>query len=160
MLIVANPHSIPARRAPHFMLHYASTLGLNTPWRFFSPNPPIGERYLEYEVHKEGAFSEDGFDEEAFSYHYWPPKPSSLLFQANINRAFTHSIATTSSEERLRDFFIPWLCRKHPEAYSISIQAKTKRLPSIEIAQIKKTRFEFLSESYDFSLKEHLCSDH
>ena len=69
MILVANPSSLLSRMAPHFMISYASTLGLNTTWQFFSPNP-MGERYLEYEIHTE---NEPTFDDEQY-YHYWPPQ--------------------------------------------------------------------------------------
>ena len=147
MLIVANPNSIPSRQAPNFMLHYTNTLGLNTTWQFFSPNP-MGERYLEYTIYSAS-------NKEDFSDHHWPPRAK--IRQEKKNRLFTHSLYSTANEQHTRDVFIPWLCRKHPTAFSIFLQAKTKSLPSIEVAQIDKKKFKFLSKSHDLPLKEYLC---
>ena len=164
MLVVANPGSILSREIPYFMIHYANTLGLNTTWQFFSPNPG-GERYLEYEVHLDDGMSDEElvWDEvmgDKDKYHYWPPKPGMGMLRENINRCFYHSLLSTFGEQRIKDVFIPWACRKHPEAYSISIRGKTKALPTIEVAQIENKSFEHLSKSYDFELKEHICPGH
>lgn len=152
MILVANPSSLLSRMAPHFMISYASTLGLNTTWQFFSPNP-MGERYLEYEIHTE---NEPAFDDEQY-YHYWPPKAESGMARENRNRAFYHSLFSTLNSNNIEEIFIPWACRRHPEALSISIRGETRSLPSIEVAGIKKKRFKDLSKSYGFNLEEHTC---
>ena len=190
MVVVSNPGSILSRSLPHFMISYASTLGLNTTWRFFSPNP-AGERYIEYEVHfNNEEFNDDDIggdhsdsegdgggsdsdggngsnsdghrsnddDMEIHEYH-WPPRSSEGMLRVNINRSFSHSVAATLSEETIKYIFIPWVCRKHPKAHSISVLVQTKTLPSIEAAQIKNKKIEHLAKVHDFPLKEYTCPE-
>lgn len=181
MLIVANPDSIPSRRASNLMFYYANTLGLNTTWQFFSPNP-MGERYLEYEVHYDDEWadslnsnsqphSEESADEGMelegegerggkWTHHYWPPRHHVKMSQEIKNRIFSHSVHSTLNETLAEDIFIPWVCRKHPKARSISLKAETKSLPSIEVAQINKKKFKFLAQSYELALKEFPCPRH
>ena len=145
------------------MINYANTLGLNTTWQFFSPNP-AGERYLQYEINLDDGMSDEEIvwneDIRGPKYHYWPPKQDTPILKENLNRMFYHSLLSTFGEHRIKDVFIPWVCRKHPEAYSIFIRGKTKTLPTIEAAHIKNKDFKYLSQSYDFELKEHICPKH
>ena len=165
VLILPNPHSIVGNRLAGFFTPYANTLGLNTTWKFFAPNPTPNIFY-EYEViswdwfygggdfEGEGEFEDEGgFEDEVeldFEFgksHRWPPDPAleRRFLADNYNRLVYHSRFVNVSEERMGRFFIPWLCRKHPYAVGISVITVTELVPSIDRSRLDRGNFEDLT---------------
>ena len=73
---------------------------------------------------------------------------------------FMHSVLSTFSEDRVKNLFITWVCRKHPEAYSISIREETQKLTAISVAHVKDENFKRLLQPHDVELKEYICPQH
>lgn len=128
VLTVPNPQSYLTREVASFILPYANTLSINTPWQFFSPEPS-SYVYYEYEV------IPDSLDEEMKTYQ-WPPKDRSEYLIDNYMRLIYHSRFSTSSEQRIHQFFLPWLCRYHPEAREITMRIMSEELVSLDKAVI------------------------
>ena len=164
IFVFANQGSILHQTLPHFMINYATTLIFNSKWQFFAPNPMVDERYLKYEISLDDKVSAEKVvqneDTTKIKYHYWPPKPNTKIFQENWNRMFIHSVLSTSSEDKVKNLFIPWACRKHSEAYSISIRKERRKLTTINVARVKDENFKRLLQPHDVELKEYICPQH
>lgn len=128
VLLMPNHHSFVHREFGWLFLPYANTLGLNTPWQFFSPDPS-SHVYFEYEVIPESI-------DRDIEKHRWPPEDKSRYLVDNYMRLIYHSRFTTSSKERIETFLIPWLCRHHPGAREITVTTMSEELVSLDKARI------------------------
>ena len=131
ILILPNGSSLMGRKLGRYFIPYANTFALNTAWVFFSPGPaPM--YYLEYEVEKGGASTFADPEAESPKYQY-PPKRRDL-FDDGYNRRLYEMRFFSLNEDRLRQTLVPYLCRQHPEAESITIQSVVERVQDIERA--------------------------
>lgn len=147
VVLLPNPGSILARAFAPILNPYAATLAINSPWRFFAPNPGR-HRYIEVELTKP-----DG-DTETF---FWPPRERDDILTENYNRRTNHSIMTTSTVERLHKYFAPWICRRFPDAESFSMRPVVIDIPSIEKAGIIDKKFAELEARVDFPPQRFDC---
>ena len=157
VVLLPNPYSVVGRVFTPLFTTYASTLGMNTTWQFFSPNP-MPHRYLSYtfsssETAEEADKVIEGEDED----HYWPPRDRSQIWRENYNRQVYHSVVTTVLRDKTPTHLIPWLCQRHPGAVSISLYAHAKQLPSIERAKIEGKSIAEMAEIQDMNLGEFSC---
>ncbi|MCB0362435.1 MAG: hypothetical protein KDD35_06925, partial [Bdellovibrionales bacterium] len=118
VVLLPNPKSIAVRSFGSWISAYGSTLGVNTPWMFFSPSPAFGQ-YLAYEL-LEGSEDEDRTESIEGS-HFWPPRRGQIISSLNRQRLLYHSFLTSLSPQRIRDFLVPWLCRLHEGTEGISL---------------------------------------
>lgn len=134
-LVLPNQRSYIEQHFGFLFYPYSNTLGLNTPWQFFSPNPSRNIWY-EYEV----IYDNDSFaneyrhlDERDTVIHRWPPgtKNTSML-APNHMRLVYHSRFSTSSDERKLLFFANYFCRKHMGATAIGIKTYSEEPPTLE----------------------------
>jgi hypothetical protein len=146
--------SILERTLGPFLYPYASTLGLNTTWQFFSPNP-ASSNYLEYEVYYP---QEPGRDEVRFETYQWPPKSRKGIIGENYNRRVYHSMISTIDADRTTKFLVPWLCRKHKGAQSIALRKVLTVLPEMESAQLRHgDRVSDFSKQVEVPSEEYFC---
>jgi hypothetical protein len=130
VVILPNPESIVNRVLSPIIVPYGSFLGVNTTWRFFSPNPLV--RLLVYEVFSRNA---DGVL-EGKTYRY-PRTLQEEGLRETFNRKFSNSMFMMARLEYITDVLRPSLCKWHPEAETIAISMTGRVLSSIE-----KTKFE------------------
>lgn len=130
-LVLPNPRSYIEQHFGFLFYPYSSTLGINTPWQFFSPNPSRNVWY-EYETVFEN-------QENDLIPHRWPPDPNtSKMLTPNHMRLVYHSRFSTSSEERKLQFFANYFCRIHPGATAISLKTFVEEPPTMELAAISE----------------------
>ncbi len=149
VLLFPNPSSILSRNLSFFFNDYGNLLGLNTTWQFFSPNPGA-MKYIDYDVIVE---KEDEFDIKNYQF---PPQGSQRNLKPNHSRLFYFAVRMVSSGENISRFFIPYLCRKHPEATSIAIKTVEKRILPIE--RVKLAQDDLLDEEGDYRLPDQELS--
>jgi hypothetical protein len=132
VIILPNSSSLLGRKLGRYFIPYANTFALNTAWVFFSPGPaPM--YYLEYEVEmpsNDDVSSDITLDPPKYQY---PPKRKDL-FDDGYNRRLYEMRFFSLNDERLRRGLIPYLCRQHPGAESVTIQSIVERVPDIERA--------------------------
>lgn len=135
VLILPNGSSLLGRKLARFLTPYANTLALNASWIFFSPAPtPMFT--LEYEVEMadgtELHSAEVGADGEPAKFQFPPQRKD--LFDDGYSRRLTLVRFFSINDERVRRNLIPYLCRSHPGARSISIRPVVERVPDLETA--------------------------
>jgi len=126
--VLPNPESILYRKLSFIYEAYGNFFGMNTTWRFFSPNPLV--RRVSYEVfsrNSKGAL-------EGHSENY-PQRVDQENFRETHNRKFAHGLILITRLDILKNTFAPYICRKHPGAESVAFYAEGRELPTIESAQ-------------------------
>lgn len=139
ILIMPNPGSLLGRKFSRYLTDYSNTLGLNTTWQFFSPGPaPVF--YLEYEVE-----TADTGNEEPKSFQF-PERRRASYYDELYNRTlYAMRFFVLSPPETFGKYFVPWLCRKYPDAQTLSIRTVGEPVVNIERATGDES-FEELSE--------------
>lgn len=127
-----NTQSLLSRKLDRYLLPYANTFNMNTPWQFFSPFPGP-KMYIEYEV-SNTQMSEGGATEVDSKKYYWPPQDRSKIDWDNFRRRLYSSRFLSMDEKRLKEAFIPWVCRQHPDAMMVSLDVIMAPVPNIEKA--------------------------
>ncbi len=135
ILILPNSDSILSRQISPWLAPYANTFGLNTSWRFFSPEPSPAVYFI-YDAIDEQKIK-NFWHEREFVTGSWPPLTPKGMWTENIKRLVYHSRFTTSSQERTEVFFGSLLCRFYPEAGTISVRTIIKEIPSLEKAKFE-----------------------
>ncbi len=157
-LILPNQRSYIEQHFGFLFYPYSSTLGLNTPWQFFSPNPSRNVWY-EYEVvydHNDVGGEQKKIEDGSMIYRWPPGSEKSNMLLPNHMRLVYHSRFSTSSEERKLLFFANYFCRKHKGAQAISLKTYAEEPPTLEklaidgrnIEELKNIR-EWPAEMYD-----------
>jgi hypothetical protein len=126
VFILPNPESLLFRQTEKIFVNYGNTLGLNTTWRFFSPNPMI--QMLEYEL------TDSSGDTEGVPYRY-PVSKAVEGSRESYNRKLNNSMYMMENPEFLREFLGPFLCKKHPGAHGLRVYSVRREFPTLEIAQ-------------------------
>lgn len=168
VVVMPNSNSVIGRMVPHFFQKLSHTLVISYPWTFFSPDPSAVV-YWEYSVEiNESKFKgtdEDLVDIEMKTFR-WPPKNPRTMYRVPYNRKIYHSRMSSLNEAQFRRFFIPHLCKLHPEADALFIKAVVKGHPDMEApmtqADVDAASKKIL-ENYPnlrFGCKETLVGDH
>lgn len=149
VIVLANPGSLLAHALSPLVNGYGSTFGLNTTWQFFSPDP--GPKLLfQYEfVRKDGSIDP--------ATYVWPPEAGNKSPFSNYQRLIYYPIRTTSSEERVEKFFIPWLCRQNPSAESVSLSIVAFEVPSMEKTVTESKKLPELARPKPSPAKTYVC---
>ena len=130
LVVFTVPHrsSLIYEKLSSYFISYAHTLGIHTGWSFYAPNP-TSYFYFEYEV----IDKEDQVDD-----FRWPPsRKESGRLMFNHNRLISHTMFFIGSGPgNLKKYFLPYLCRLHPEAKEISIQAVVENRPHFKKANV------------------------
>ncbi len=104
-----------------YTLDYANFIGLNTPWKFFAPDPGPA-LYLKSYIFK---------GEEQISEHLFPNEKESYFFRPMFNRRTAITRFLIQEKDSVRKVFIPWLCSLYPKATSISVFQRVVKIPSL-----------------------------
>lgn len=149
-LLVPNPKSIATQQFLPFFKYYSNTLGLNTTWQFFSPDPSQN-MYFPYEI-------QVGSGEDPVS-GVWPPPPDTVpkMLLENYRRLVYHSLYTTFSNERIENFLVPYLCKKAQNPISINIQTVIEDIPPLESAMLDDKKFVALRKEVRDRDREYPC---
>jgi len=132
LLIMSNGASYLGRSLQRFYLPVANSLGLNTTWNFFSPDPAhvLFLRYIIVFQDKEGNETQPTI--EAF----YPAHKDQGDFSIFKRREAYLSRFIAIDPTRLSDLFAPWLCRQHPGATRIRAELFLRSIPVLDKAQM------------------------
>lgn len=136
IVAIPNQEALPLRKIQPYILDYANVLFLNAQWRFFSPGP-APNMFLEYEVEfhdAEAAEEEKEFEDRDLIYksYRWPNDDRSEFNFPNFRRLLYAMRYFVLERHRIPTLFVPWLCRRYPQAHTVSVQHIYKAVPPIE----------------------------
>jgi hypothetical protein len=126
-----NTQSLLSRQLDTYLLPYANLFNMNTPWQFFSPTPGP-KMYIEYEVSNTQT-SDLGTTQIESKKYYWPPQEHKFDFESFRRRLYSARFMAVDPE-RLKEVFIPWICRQHPDAMMVSLEVIMAPIPNVEKA--------------------------
>lgn len=125
---IPNGNSFLGKRYQIFFLPYANSLVMNTSWNFFSPDP-AHIMYIRYLVYKTAKPNQEEAEPEEYFY------PEEKMF-ATSNLAKRRNLYVMRflaiNPERFSSFFVPWVCRNHPDAYQVFVEHKILKIPPYE----------------------------
>jgi len=138
VFICPNPDSILFRYFRGSVVTYGNFFGLNTTWRFFSPDPNV--RLFEYDTYTRDA---DGkLRGESFRYpNTLVEEPSREIFNRKMNNEM-YLIARNILDKTLG----PLICRWHPKAETIAVYLKGRVFPSLEKSILEGKRVADIGE--------------
>ena len=128
MIVLGNGSSFLGRYFEPIFNQVANTVGLNTTWNFFSPDP-AHTMYLKYFV-----FFEDDYGKtvkepvEAF----YPDEKDQADFSLNKKRDSYAMRFIVVDPLRVQNLFVPWVCHKHPGASKVQVELIVNRIPSLD----------------------------
>lgn len=151
--LLPNSASILGRRLGGILTPYANLFIFNRTWQFFSPGP-MPSFYLEYEV----VTPENDMDLMRDTRVY-PVKPSGFTMDDYYLRALAGMRFLGVKDEHFTRFFIPFLCRQHPEAKALDIRSVIEQVPQMESVGENTSSFGFrdLAERQDLPRRLYEC---
>jgi hypothetical protein len=152
VILLPNSSSLAGRQMSRYVIPYGNLFGFNTTWQFFSPGP-APTFFLEYEI--ETADSYDLPPEEPRQY---PDPRQGYSWSESFNRRFYGMRFFALDTFRLERFFIPFLCRMHPEAEFVTVQGIFEKIPAIERAN-EWADFKEMSERFTFPRQRFSCPE-
>ena len=131
VLIVAmipNQHSIVNVSLSQYLLPYVNTLGINSMWQFFAPNPGPAI-YFEFEVPEKVA----GTDEVAPTYtEFYPALKNPYFFRARYNRYISAVRLISRYPKLIKHALAPNICNSYPQLQELSLGFVAMNFPSLE----------------------------
>lgn len=152
IIILPNSESVLGRWLSPYLTVYANNLGLNASWRFYSPDP-VPYLYFEYEPMYEADV------EREFETLHWPPRNRDEFLHDNYLRLTCHSQSSSVTADLSKRFLVPWLCRRHPDAYAISVRPIWEEVPTIERAGIEQRDFAHMVETRSMAPEQYECAN-
>lgn len=107
------------------LLPYANTLGLNSKWQFFAPDPEVAT-YFEYQIDWKDRPTDINGDEML---HF--PRDKKGFFDLTYLRLNASRSFMTLDQSFIPTIFINWVCRKNPGASGVSVRAVYVKVPSL-----------------------------
>lgn len=129
MVTLGNGSSFLGRYFENFFNPVANSIGLNTTWNFFSPDP-AHTMYIKYFV-----FFEDPLGnslKEAIEGYYPESKDRGEDFSLNKKRDSYAMRFLAVDPARLQGLFTPWMCKKYPGSTKLQIELIMNRIPSLD----------------------------
>jgi hypothetical protein len=139
MIVLGNGSSFMGRSLASLYLPVANSIGLNTTWNFFSPDP-AHTMYLRYRVLFQDEFGND--KQESFE-KYFPENAQDNNFWLQHRRLSYVMRFLAADQYRIEKFLVPWICKQHPKASHIQTELVLYRIPALDVVSTLK------SENYD-----------
>lgn len=127
VLSVPNQHSYLNEKMKPFLIFYANLLHVNHLWQFFSPDPAPAIFY-EYTVTDKDQKREKYYFPDIEPPNWWNPFQR---FRPAYNRRITLTRVTVQHPSFFEKIIVPMLCRNHPEAVNIDMNAMSTKFPSL-----------------------------
>lgn len=106
----------------------ANSIGLNTTWNFFSPDP-AHTMFFKYYVHFEDEYGNP--TKEPLDLMY-PAEGEKIDFRIHKRRQSYIMRYLVIDPEKMQQFFIPWICKQHPGATKIQTELVINRIPNLD----------------------------
>lgn len=156
MLVMGNGHSFLGYYLSGYFIPVANSIGLNTTWNFFSPDP-ANTMYFRYDV----IFEDDYGQVTADSVEEFYPVSRELGGDFRLDqRRFSYAMRWLAVDsDRIRQFFVPKICREHPKAKKIQVQLILKAIPPLEkVITLQNEAYEDLTQTEIIGNSTYECS--
>jgi hypothetical protein len=130
VFVLPGGGSFVIRRLQSYLLPYANTVGVNTTWNFFSPDP-ANTMYFIYHINFE---NDEGEELKPREEGFFPPEKDKIVTNGSRRRLLYAMRFLMLDSRRLQTLMAPWLCREYPEASRVSIQMILEKIPSLDRA--------------------------
>lgn len=126
MIVMGNGASFLGHYLSPIYLPVANTIGLNTTWNFFSPDP----------AHKMTMnvtlIKSDGSEENLT----FPKISEDGEFDFDLrHRRFSYVIRFLIIDlTKIEKYFAPWICNQYPDANQIYIRTEVEKIPALQTA--------------------------
>ncbi|MBC7467363.1 MAG: hypothetical protein H7256_15340 [Bdellovibrio sp.] len=129
MIVMGNGSSFLGRYFESFYNPVANSIGLNTTWNFFSPDP-AHTMYIKYDIYFEDAYGNQ-FKEPVESYYPASRDQGGDLRLDKKRSAYVMRFLIID-QSRIPQFFVPWMCAKNPGASKIFVEVILNRIPTLD----------------------------
>lgn len=129
MITLGNGSSFLGRYFESFFNPVANSIGLNTTWNFFSPDP-AHTMYIKYFV-----FFEDPLGnslKETVEGFYPESKDRGEDFSLDKKRDSYAMRFLAVDPARLQGLFTPWMCKKYPGSTKLQVELIVNRIPTLD----------------------------
>lgn len=144
ILIMPNSGSFIGRYYEKWILPYTNTIGLNSAWSFFSPDPSLifTMKYRFLFLNENGEELKPSIDGQYPRY-----ASGNFINPIRMRELYTFRFFNLIDSYR-ENYLFPWLCRQNPQASHVEIQAQVESYMSLDKALMMEQDGEktFLSE--------------
>jgi len=128
MIVMGNGSSFLGRYLGKYYFPLANTIGVNTTWNFFSPDP-AHIMYFRYYVYYEDSYGNQLKDPEEL---YYPEQKDGSNFAMNIRRQNYMMRFMAIDPSRIQNYFAPWICKQHPGATRVQFTLIIDHIPPLD----------------------------
>lgn len=150
MVIMGNGASFLGHYLSSLFIPVANTIGLNTTWNFFSPDPA-------HTMYIKVSFIFPGSAEENI---ILPEQREDGSFDFSLNKRRMSYVVRylIIDQQKVEQFLAPWLCRKKPLAESVYIETVLEKIPPLDkVITLKDTIFNDLIEKQTINSLSFQC---
>jgi hypothetical protein len=134
MIVLGNGSSFLGRKLGFIYTPVANSIGLNTTWNFFSPDP-AHTMYLKYRI----LFKDEyGNEKKEAIEKFFPADAEDNNFWPNHRRLTYVMRFLAIDSNRIQNFLVPWICKQNPEATDIQTEMLLYRIPALDVVSTLK----------------------
>lgn len=138
MIVMGNGSSFLGRYLGQYYFAVANTVGVNTTWNFFSPDP-AHIMYIHYIIHFDDEY---GNPTQESKEYFYPEQKDGSDFSMNVRRHNYMMRFIAIDPNRVAQFFIPWVCKRNPGATKVQFGLILNRIPSLDkVITLKDTPY-------------------
>lgn len=130
MVVLGNGGSYLGRSLQSVLLPYGNSIGINTPWNFFSPDP-AHTMYIRAVIRyqdTDGTLIKD-------SAEFYLPKDKEKIVIDSGERRFLYAMRFLMiSPLQIETILIPYLCKVYPGATSVYVEHLLEKIPPLDAA--------------------------
>ena len=154
MIVMGNGSSFLGRYLGQYYFAVANTIGVNTTWNFFSPDP-AHIMYIRYIVH----FDDDyGNPTQESKEYFYPEQKDGSDFSMDVRRQNYMMRFLALDSERISKFFIPWICKKNPGATQVQFEIIINHIPSLDkVITLQDTPYAELLTTDEINQNVYTC---
>lgn len=155
MIVLGNGSSFLGRSLGFLYTPVANSMGLNTTWNFFSPDP-AHTMYLRYHI----LFQDDYGNEKKESIEkYFPEDALENNFSLHHRRLSYVMRFLAANPSRIEKFLVPWICRQNQEATHIQTEMLLYQIPALDVVTtLKSENYEDLVHQEQINQMVYACA--
>lgn len=154
MVVMGNGSSFLGRYLGFLYIPVANTIGTNTTWNFFSPDPA---HVMYYQV---TLFFEDEYGNSVKEPQqiFFPEQKDGSDFRMHIRRQNYMTRFMAIEPSRVQNYFIPWICKNHPGASRVYTSMILNIIPPLDkVIALKETPYEELLQTQEINPMTFNC---
>ena len=154
IVILPNGASFLGRYFESYILPYANSIGINSTWNFYSPDP-AHTMYFSYTVYFE---NEQGEEIKPPLEQFLPPEKNQIVVDSSKRRLLYAMRYLALDQKRMQTLLAPWICRENTGASRVSIHHVIERIPTLDMAMANLSKnVDELREQSESQSEEFNC---